>query len=288
MTDHEQRLNQVNRSGFPFQFRVMEEIRHTSPSHHWSVSGWELPWSNGTGGTSGFIDLVIEKDSEGSLIALETKRVRADDVRQLQWIFLIPEDLYHHTTIASCFELELIREERDRPEDIRVWDNVNIVPSSYEADMCILAGDEPKNRPLLESLARQVLDSVEGLAQEEFNNWKSKPTNLSLRRFIFPMIVTNAEIVTCTFKPRSIRIPDGTIDPSSADFAVVPYIRFRKNLSTNSRLEYFPSGAAHNTGREQTVFVVNAAHLPELLQHWAMSPRETFALQRILKVRDIR
>jgi hypothetical protein len=52
----------------------------------------------------------------------------------------------------------------------------------------------------------------------------------------------------------------------------VPFIRFRKSLATD-----FPEGIqvkleSANKARERTLFIVNAASLPQFLKNWSILP----------------
>lgn len=170
--------------------------------------------------------------------------------------------------MASCFEVEGRRSKAQLQvpntgvewdwDDIQVWDNVRLWPASLQSEFCILQSDEQRRQPILESLAAEVLESI-------------MPNHVRL--FIFPAIVTNAEIAVCRFDPARIKINDGTLDAGDVEISTVPFIRFRKSLATG-----FPKGTffyleAANKARERTVFIVNAASLPEFLKNWKIEPQ---------------
>jgi hypothetical protein len=100
--------------------------------------------------------------------------------------------------------------------------------------------------------------------------------------FIFPAIVTNAELAICRFEPDQVSLADGTLQ-NPDEISKVPFIRFRKSLGTD-----FPSGAfndlaAATRARQRTVFIVNSASLSEFLRNWAIGPLSKdglYALQR--------
>lgn len=100
----------------------------------------------------------------------------------------------------------------------------------------MLQGDEPKRLPLLEALAKGLLEQVEGLAQEEISIQESIDQP-HLRLFLFPMIVTNAKIVICRFDPVNVSLEQGVLQDEHADIFEVPFLRFRKSLATG-----FPKG----------------------------------------------
>lgn len=147
---------------------------------------------------------------------------------------------------------------------------------------------------MLENLARDLLESTEGLAEEEIRIEQSirkaddSERPLHVRLFLFPMIVTNAKIVVCRFDPSLVNLEHGTLESNDADIFEVPFIRFRKSLATA-----FPEGPifyhleAANRARERTVLVANAAHLADVLKDWKMDrmPNSMFAIERLLRER---
>ena len=152
-------LKQVNRSGYPFQLKVEYDIRSSEKNHHWSVASREHPWTSPEG-KSGFIDLVLKHNEYSTFrLVIECKRVKADDARQLRWLFLVENGKSDFMERASSFEAE---------SDIsaKVWDVVRVSPASLESEFCVLQGDEPR-RSLLEAIAKELLEATEGLAQEE-------------------------------------------------------------------------------------------------------------------------
>src|SRR5918912_1336211 len=178
MANQEDTLKQINKSGFPFQLRVEHEIRQTHQEHNWSVASHEHPWTSVDKAASGFIDLVLKHDQFSTFrLVIECKRIKADDARQLRWVFLIPDTEAQPTTLASCFEVEGRggQDQTSEPgwNDIRIWDNVRLIPASLQSEFCILQSDEQRRQPILESLASEVLESIEGLAEEEVNIEKS-------------------------------------------------------------------------------------------------------------------
>jgi hypothetical protein len=288
MANQEDTLKQINKSGFPFQLRVEHEIRTTQQEHNWSVASREHPWASADKTASGFIDIVLKHNQFSTFrLVIECKRIKADDARQLRWVFLLPDQDAQPTGVASCFEVEGWgrRDQSDKSEwnDLRVWDNVRLTPASLQSEFCILQSDEQRRQPILESLATEVLESIEGLAEEEVNIEKSMGEPVHTRLFIFPTIVTNAEIAVCRFDPSKIKINDGTLDAGDVEITTVPFIRFRKSLATG-----FPQGGfyyleAANKARERTVFVVNAASIQEFLKNWNMGPMYDgkYAVQRL-------
>lgn len=290
MANQDDALRQINKSGFPFQLRVEHEIRLTQREHNWSVASREHPWTNADKSASGFIDIVLKHERFSTFrLVIECKRIKADDARQLRWVFLLPEQEPRPSMLASCFEVEGRRKGGQSSwaewSDIRVWDNVNLVPTSLQSEFCILQSDEQRRQPILESLAAEVLESIEGLAEEEVNIEKSLDQPIHTRLFIFPAIVTNAEIAVCRFDTANIKITDGTLDAGNVEITTVPFIRFRKSLATTFPQGMFYHLEAANKARERTVFVVNAASLPEFLKDWETGPlpNREYAIQRLAR-----
>ena len=286
--NEDEALKQVNRSGFPFQLRVEAEVRSSSERHDWSVASREHPWVNPQTSSFGFIDLVLEHKQYSTFrMVIECKRVKADDARQLRWVFLLPDHELKPTEIATCLEVEGRANTHIQPPpltDIRLWDNVRSVPASLQSEFCVLPNDEQRRQPILESLSVEVLESVEGLAQEEVSIVKSNGPPYILRLFIFPVIVTNAEIAVCRFTAKMVNIEDGTLSASNAEISSVPFIRFRKSLATGFPDRSVRDLQSASRARERTVFVVNAACISDFLSGWQVNPLDAmdgFAIQRI-------
>jgi hypothetical protein len=85
--------------------------------------------------------------------------------------------------------------------------------------------------------------------------------------------------------PERIKVGDGTLDAGDVEISTVPFIRFRKSLATQFPKGKFYDLRAANRARERTVFIVNAASLPEFLKGWQLSPLDEFggyAMQRLM------
>lgn len=263
-------LQQLNRSGFPFQLKVEALIRETQSQHQWTVLGHEQAWKHPETGATGFVDIALKHASSVCEIAIECKRMRAEDARQLRWLFLLPDTELNATRRASCLEIEAGVLQDQGWRDVRVWDEVAVSPSSLESEFCILPNDEQRRQPILESLATEMLESAEGLAHEQVT--VSQARREPLRSFIFPMIVTNAELVACRFSANDISPKDGTLDLSKVSLEVVPFIRFRKSLVQPISTGLFRVPVGAQRAGERTVFVVNAEAISDLLAAWDVKP----------------
>jgi hypothetical protein len=291
MDNPDETLKQINKSGFPFQLRIQQEIRASHSEHGWELASREHPWRDPNSEASGFIDLTLHHTKyPGDRLVIECKRVKTGDSRQLQWIFLLPDEGGKPTSQASCFEVgggfkQLLGTTRWIEQ--RLWDNVRASPNSLESEFCILSTDDSKRQPILEALCAGVLESVEGLAQEEVRIQQSQNSDRFLR-FIFPVIVTNASLTVCQFNSSDVKITDGTLNVDAIKLDRVPFIRFRKSLATQ-----FPNGKfvaledAHRA-RERSVYIVNAEGLLEFLKGWEVqgTSRE-FAIYEFAKKHDL-
>lgn len=271
MENDENVFKQISRSGFPFQLRVEEEISKFFHKHGWSIESHEHPWVNPDTGTSGFIDIILRHTQFTTFrIAIECKRMKSKDVRQLQWLFLCPNNP-ETTQKATCLQAIGKNKEGDWT-DYRVWEDVLVKPASLESEFCVLPNDEQKKQPILESLAADVLESIEGLVEEEVHINKSQQEYARMRIFAFPVIVTNAEIIACSFSPCDVNIKDGTIDLSSMDISKLPFIRFRKSLDHSYPATVLYDLKSAQKARERTVFVVNASCILDFLSGWIVNP----------------
>jgi hypothetical protein len=270
MTNEEETLKQLNRSGFPFQLRIEQEIQSTKSQHRWQVATREHPWPKSNHDSSGFIDLVLRHEEfKGDRLVIECKRIKGDDARQLQWLFLLPDDpTITETKRVSCLEVKggpPTKADHRGWRDHRIWEDLQVDPPSYQSEFCVLSGDDPKRQPILESLCANLLESLDGLAGEEINIGRSQKLKTD-PIFIFPAVVKNTKITVYQFKENDVKITDGTLDLSAVTLTDVPFIRFRKSLVTNFPEGKFRDLKKANMARERTVFI-----LVLLLTEWVIS-----------------
>lgn len=280
---------QLSVSGFPFQLRVENEILLTELRHKWSVTTREHAWENPDATNAGFIDLALQQTNISTLrLVIECKRQRSNDASQLHWYFLLPQAEAIQKDTVRCLSLEawLAFRPSQHWEIIRVWDDVRITPFSYESQFCVMNSDE-KRRPILESLCRELLDSVDGLAEEEVKIAQRQSSHL--RAFYIPVVVTNAQLAVCKFDPVSISLADGIIPQDKCEIEVVPFIRFRKSLVNTFPKDDAASNLRQaNQSRERTVFVVNSEHLVDFLTGWDIKPLDEFSNYALARrLRDV-
>jgi hypothetical protein len=113
-----------------------------------------------------------------------------------------------------------------------------------------------------------MTDATESFAEDEIYFEKPEPSIRDLRVY-YSVIVTTAKIKVCRFNPNDILIAEGTL--SNADFETVPFIRFRKSLTTKLPSGLTPKNLTQSIkAKERTVLVVNASNLTGLLNKWAL------------------
>ena len=252
--DDEKLLEIVNKSGFPLQINIAHLIHETSAKHGCKVIYQEHAWKNSIDNSAGFIDLLVEGRSNWVVFNIECKRV-IDST----WLF-----------ISSNFEPRI----RRQIKVFCLWKNagkflhfglkdISGEPSCYEVDFCVVHGQDPKARPMLERIASDLVSSTEGFANEE-NEYFSKSTN-KIRLYV-SVIVTTARLKICHLDPKNVSVDFGNL--SDAGFEEVPYVRFRKQLTTNHILsgDYEISGyEGVEQAKQNTVFVVNSESLTKFL-----------------------
>lgn len=247
----------VNASGFLFQLRVEDEIRRTHDDHNWSVSSHEHPWKNQKTGIDGFIDLVIEQSCDR--IVIECKRVK-----DANWIFLIPS--------KSNFDIKKTRclytfQEGNTSSPSSGWHDFDVLPSSKQAEFCIVRGQGENDKSMLERIAFNLLNAVDSFALEELGI-RTQQSKFGIRLY-FPLIVTTANLQTCEFETNQISLEDGTLPDDAGAFKTVPYIRFHKSLTTSLSPNYNPPDVmSANKDKERTIFIVQAQELISFLKAW--------------------
>ena len=258
----------INQSGFPLQLAIDRMVQDQTDDTGWRVLHREYGWKH-PDGQSGFIDLVLEDRHGTSVLVVECKRVQEAD-----WLFLDPlpspgptrrTRLWATNTAASggghCAYYDAISS-----------------PESSESMYCIVAGQDPKNKPMLERLASETTTSTEALALEE--QPLALKQNYGLRMYV-SVIVTTARLHLSSFDPKMVLLSSG--ETAEASHQVVPWIRFRKQLSSEFAVP--PRNADWDFGeralaKEKQVFVVNAGSLSNFLSQWEFASRSLSTLMQ--------
>ena len=249
----------VNSSGFPLQIGIEHLVRTKTLSHGWKVRYKEHAWKNQQTASAGFIDLVLADEYDTAALVVECKRVQ-----DTSWVFLLPSKRQASRRHAHVWISRLDGQEGKFFD----WTDVAGEPSSAECEFCIVPGQDQKSRPMLERIASELIEATEALAREDyFLNLKQ-----GFIRIYANVIVTTADLHLCTFSPAEISIDTGVID--KANFTLVPFLRFRKSLSTKSVSELNlkeRTDASLIKAKENTVFVVNSGHFEEFLNSFSVN-----------------
>jgi hypothetical protein len=247
----------VNSSGFPLQIAVAHQVDAIWHGQRWKTILTEHPWQHPETHDSGFIDLVIENLYRTQVMVVECKRVR-----DTEWTFLIPRDnpsLRTHTNNWITF----IQNGNAKHFS---WIDLTSDPGAFESEFCIVHGQDPKSKPMLERTASELIDSTESLAFEEYSIQQASPDFL---RIYTNVIVTTAELKICRFNPNNIDIKNGEI--SDAAFENVPWVRFRKCFTPRpAKLPSAKTVTEVARANERTVFVVNSEKFIQFLSEWEL------------------
>ncbi len=245
----------VNSSGFPFQIGIKHLIENTKGNHGWNVLSSEHPWHNNDSGNSGFADLVLEDQNRVQLMVIECKRVR-----DTSWVFLVPSKQpksrrHANTWVTNIQNGKLIHLN---------WVDLTLDPVSHQAEFCVIPGQDPKSKHMLERTSAELIEATESIAIEEYQIHRSGQEFI---RIYFSAIVTTAEIKVCFFDPNEIDVKTGEI--KNARFETVPFLRFRKSLSTKSNKDLKVNHIIEAVrAKERTVFVINSHEINTLLREW--------------------
>ena len=248
-----QLLSIANASGFPFQLRVEDLVKTTASRHGWKVLVREHPWADPETGQAGFIDLVLANDPVR--LVVECKRSQEG-----QWVFLLPAAEKASIERARSFTTV------NQKNGVKTfeWAECGFKPPSAESSLCAVRGTGEGDRPLLERLAAQVSRATESFGTQEITCERSPSHDIGT--IYVPVIVSNAELVMCNTDPAQIDIATGTITRQDATFTTASLIRFRKPLTSRVAPSRFSDVSSVNRDAERTVFVINAAALPDCLR----------------------
>lgn len=261
----------VNNSGFLFQLRVAHEVERSRGVHGWEILAGEHPWRDKESGREGYIDLILGKGIVRMVV--ECKRVKEG-----AWVFLLPDvtQAGNGGTHARCMwtAAQNVKSGGEPLRDYRTgWHDYYPEPPSYVSEFCVVRGTGEGDRPLLERLSGQFIESVEALAVEElFVTFNDTPG----RKYIYvPMIVTNADLQVCRYKAESVLLSDGRLSEDAGEFESVPLVRFRKTLTVKATEHtLIQTIKDSHSDKTRTVIVVNADCLTNLLTAWRFGTLE--------------
>jgi len=247
-------LRVINGSGFPLQIALQNAVDSSAPG--WKISHREHAWSNPNTGQNGFIDFVVKSDETSDSVVVECKRVQ-----NASWLFLghtgSPKATEVFNTWATVFP-------EARPPYFG-WVDLRVPLPTAEAQFCCVRGQSANDKnTFLEKLAAELVSSTEALATEEREYRNDSRESC---RLYFNVIVTTASLYFAEFDNESLDLTDGTLE--TAKFHRVPYIRVRKQFSMRLKpltQEDFHSRYDPDVGRENSIFVVEAAHFVNFLR----------------------
>lgn len=255
----------VNQSGFPLQMAVEHLVRARAKqnpgSDAWRVlyreHGWQAP-----DGQSGFIDLALQRGEWGPyVLVLECKRTQDAD-----WLFLVEERAAERTKRARVW----ITNAREYQRPFCSYFDVLAEPASPVSMFCVLAGHDPKSRPMLERAAAEVSSATEALALEEAALPISSAHGGVLRMYA-SVVLTNARLMLSKIDPAHIDLKSGKTP--AATHVELPWVRFRKHFSGAPAVDVRSAATFEvaASAKEKSVFVVSASHLSDFLDQWNIS-----------------
>lgn len=280
MHDREKNLEKiVNASGFVFQMALEHRIRSTRDKHNWEILAREHPWRDHDSEHQGYIDLIIKHGRMRMVI--ECKRPK-----DAAWIFLNPNKKRDEVRrsrllwarITSEVEGTIIDKTTSQSKNIyrsiAGWSDLAITEESPESEFCVVRGQGEDSKTMLERLCDQLLCSIECLAKEEIQISEYKDTQDVI--IYIPAIVTTAKLELCHFDPDKIDLSNGLM--SQGTFTTVPFIRFRKSLTTKltSTIGSRDIGEA-NQESERTVLIINSDYFCDLLKNIHVERLDSFS-----------
>ena len=147
------------------------------------------------------------------------------------------------------------------------------MPGSPAAGYCVIRNGNQHSQELLEKTLSEIIRSTEALAEQElalYQRHSMSRDRLAHQRVYIPVLVTSAKLFVCDADYGKVDLTSGDVPEASS--RPVPWLRFNKTLTADvpgrsnaTNIEEFAKSA------ERTVWVVEAAHLGELLDKWQFS-----------------
>lgn len=243
-------LDLVNGQGFLFQMRVAEEIKYITIDRCPIIT--EHRWVDIDTKLEGFIDIIVIIGYTN--FVFECKRVKEGN-----WIFLVPEVRPSNGGDAYLFWML----QREKGKYIKENDLVRTNYEAYYSAYSIMRGQDNNSLPL-EKWSGNLLRSVEALIVETSALKAYSPPDWPY--LFIPIIVTNAHLLICKYQISNINLETGTL-PDVQEFEEVPFVQFRKSLSTTFRSEKKVADNLSEAGElsQRSVFVVNISGLRDFL-----------------------
>ena len=142
-------------------------------------------------------------------------------------------------------------------------------PDSIESSFCVVPKQD-KDNPMLERLGSELVAATECLARED--NHRVLATQQAACLYA-PIIVTNVKLMVVELSGEDVDLETGKLrDGCGVHEYEAPFVRFRKQMSflhpEDNRKIFENNVYLLDYAKERTVFVVQARHLPEFLQHF--------------------
>ena len=201
------------------------------------------------------------------MLVLECKRVHDSD-----WLFLCESTACEPSRRARIW----ITNTEGHGKDYFGFFDALADPASHESMFCVVAGQDPKARPMLERVAAEIVGATQALAVEE-QSFIIR-CQLGIRMYA-SVVVTTARLFVSRVDSSRVIIATGEIP--EAIHEEIPWVRFRKPFSSERAVE--PVNATWDfasvaTAKEKLVFVVNVLALEEFLRKWAVANNSLRAL----------
>lgn len=257
----------VNQSGFPLQLALDRMVQDRSDELGWNVLYREHGWRN-VDGQTGFADLVLEDRSGSSVLVVECKRVLDAD-----WIFLEESSDKPPSRLTRLWATNTPNHGTEHSG----YYDARSMPESRESMYCVVAGHDPKSRPMIERVAAETAAAMEAIAMEEHPVLSKRGYGL---RMYAPVIVTTARLVSSRFDATLVALDSG--EASAIAHEVLPWIRFRKQFSPEFAVA--PRDVEWNfselaAAKEKVVFIVNVNSFADFLKKWSVTSSSLRALQ---------
>ena len=190
--------------------------------------------------------------------------VECKRVVDCSWIFLIDDAAQMPRSHAKAW----VTQYGNGKFDHFGFEELQLAPTTLQSQYCVVDGQNPKDRPMLERIGSNVVSSTEGFAREEAPRVSNEHDTL---RMYFSVIVTTAKLRVCTFDWQDISLSTGEIP--NAEYKEVPFLRFRKQLAYYREIPKRHLTARYRIrhqeiakAKESTVFIVNSESFSDFLQ----------------------
>lgn len=246
----------VNQSGFPLQIAIRNLVEKAKGD--WEVLFSEHAWVNHDDDQSGFIDLVLRNRAKTLVLVIECKRLV-----DTSWVFLCPDS----AQLARRHCKSWLAIYQNKSQSYFGWADLALDPTTPQSEFCVVDGQDKTSRPMLERTASRLVSATEALAWELNNRVELMAAHTIMH---FNVIVTNAQLQICEFRPDDVSFHDGKI-PEDSKVTEVPVVRFRKQFSvqpTRNSMHRVSDAKRIPSAKENTVLVVNAELFWDFLQEF--------------------